>query len=104
MIKKGQRISLAGTPGALVDAVPPTVEFRAGTVLWVATNSDLVIACLMEKKRASIGEMVSWMRSNGSQGIGITQVDSLVLTLARAGKIKLGKPGVDDSERWVLIP
>jgi hypothetical protein len=66
------------------------------------SNGDLAIAAI-NAKRHTVGEILTWMRSNGADGLGITQVDGLIRNLARAGKIKLkgGRPG-DEVERWVL--
>jgi hypothetical protein len=64
--------------------------------------TDLVLKAL-GAKRNTAGEIVSWMRSNGATGIGITQVDGLLSNLARAGKIKLRRSGDDGPEKWALV-
>jgi hypothetical protein len=62
-----------------------------------------VCSAVKEKKRASAGELVSWLRSNGGAGCGITQVDGILLNLMRQGRIRLGKPGVDEVERYEAV-
>jgi hypothetical protein len=63
------------------------------------SNSDLVLRAISEKRRKP-GEILTWLRSNGVAGIGITQVDGLLINLLRAGKVR--RSGEDDSQVWSL--
>jgi hypothetical protein len=65
--------------------------------------SDLALRAITEGNRHTAGEILTWMRSNGGDGLGITQVDRILIDLARAGKIKSkqARPGLDQPERWV---
>ncbi len=68
------------------------------------TVSDIVIAAL-KVGRSTAGEIVTWARSNGAPGVGISQVDGLLSNLARAGKVKLRplRSGASDApDRWSL--
>jgi hypothetical protein len=51
------------------------------------SNGDLVLRAISLGKHTA-GEIVTWMRSNGAPGLGITQVDNLLASLARQGKRK----------------
>lgn len=66
------------------------------------TNAELVIKAI-EAKRHTAGEIVSWLRSNGGAGIGITQVDGLLSNLLRSGKVKLGRQSSEGADRWELV-
>jgi hypothetical protein len=66
-------------------------------------NVDIVLDAV-KAGRQQAGEIFSWSRSNGSTEIGIREVDILLGSLARAGKIKLkSQPrGSDGPERWTV--
>ena len=63
------------------------------------TNSELVMKAIGEKRQKA-GEILTWMRSKGVGGIGITQVDGLLSNLQRAGKIRCTGP--EEDQRWKL--
>lgn len=73
---------------------------------WIEEKPDAkknaMILQAIAAKRHTAGEMVSWLRSNGAPGIGITEVDVCLGNLSRDGKIKLGiHRQSDGAERWV---
>ena len=77
-----------------------------GNVLWVTlaqaalsvdgiaeaplkkSAEDIVLEALREKRDTS-GVITSWARSNGAPGIGISDVDRILIELMRAGSIRL---------------
>ena len=66
------------------------------------TNSDLVLKAIGEK-RCTPGEILTWMRSNGANGLGITQVDGLLSNLSRAGKIRNVSGTREEAPRYALL-
>jgi len=96
------------------------VEFgERGNTLWVAlgkaqlhtdgavdeaprkTISDVVIDAI-KAKRTTAGEIVTFVRSNGGAGAGITQIDGVLSSLLRQGKVRLVSRPTDDVPRWGL--
>ncbi len=96
---------LFGEQGNTLFVTLATAELQANGVVEEQpkkpSNSDLVLAAIREKRHTA-GEIVSWLRSNGVPGAGITQVDGIIGNLMRAGTLKLGRAGSTGVERYVI--
>ncbi len=66
------------------------------------TNKDRVLAAIGDK-RCTPGEILTWMRSNGAGGVGITQVDDLLNILVRERKIRNVSGTRDETPRYALL-
>ena len=69
-------------------------------------HSTLVLAAISPANghRDTPGLIVSWMRKNGAPNISLTDVDRILVALARARKIKLkAKRHPSEDDRWELV-